>query len=129
MSYVLHFLYTCVLVTYNLLTDIRSMRSQYRIPNYGLTLVFLAIIVVLTFSVIQLKQYIKNHSAKTSETMRKNNRQSIVMRFNMKESIAGKKGISHLVSNETSQQYFSTLDFWTQLKLLTASQFKAYRPG
>ena len=127
--YYTFYIFSCVLVTYNLLTDIRSMRSQYRIPNYGLTLIFLAIIAFLTFSVIPLKHYIKNISAQTSETMSEHTRRSIMMRFRMQNTIAGKKGISHMVSNETSQQYFSTLDFWTQLKLLTASQFKAYRPG
>lgn len=124
--YCTFYIFSCVLVTYNLLTDIRSMRSQYRIPNYGLTLIFLAIIAFLTFGVIPLKHYIKNSSAKTSES---HTRQSLMMRFKMINTIAGKKGISHLVSDKTSQQYFSTLDFWTQLKLLTASQFKAYRPG
>lgn len=101
------------------------MRSQYRIPNYGLTLIFLAIVSLMTLGVSQINRilHVSSRNKVKQDEKTKNKRE-----FEMTKTLSSKKGISHLVSSETSQHYFSTLDFWTQLKLLTVSQFKAYRP-
>ena len=100
------------------------MRSQYRIPNYGLTLIFLVIVSLMTLFVSQINRILNFSSRKKlkQDVKAKNKRE-----FGMTKRLSSKKGISELVTCETHQDYFSTLDFWTQLKLLTLSQFKAYR--
>lgn len=104
-----------------------SMRSQYRIPNYGLTLIILSIITIFTLSMTKLKPYLVSLlRAKVMQGIRK----SVAERFSsIKRHIGGQSGIHHIVENQDYQEYFSSQTFWTQLKLLTVSQYKAYRPG
>lgn len=101
-----------------------SMRSQYRIPNYGLALIILSIITIITLSVTKLKPY----SASLSKLMQ-SIRKSVAKRMSIERHIGGQSGIHHIVEDQDYQEYFSSQTFWTQLKLLTVSQYKAYRPG
>jgi hypothetical protein len=102
------------------------MRSQYRIPNYGLASIILSIITIITLFVTKLKPYLASLSKmKVIQSIRK----SVAKRMSIKRNIGGQSGIHHIVEDQDYQEYFSSQTFWTQLKLLTVSQYKAYRPG
>jgi hypothetical protein len=109
----------------------RSIRSQYRIPNYYISLCVLLVIALSTLGMIQVNKYRKyciEENAKASVKKIPKTAIAIDVSINMMKELSCKTGIQNLVENETHQHFFARLDFWTQLKLLTSAQFEAYRP-
>ena len=102
------------------------MRSQYALPNYAIALIILCIISVSTMVVIKLNKYRKECSKKQADIITNKNYDE---HNNMSKQIAHKNGLEKVINCQSHRDYFASLNFWTQLKFLTYSQFKAYRPG
>ena len=100
------------------------MRSQYALPNYGISLIISCVICIVTFAIWKYSQIIHEKAKKDALLEGVVDEPSSLMR-----QIKKATGTRHLINEPQSLAYFMRLDFFSTIRVLAASQFKEYRPG